>query len=177
MAICPFVRSLLPMAMSLMKDPEELCAKAAASIFSALVRLAPLVKKSVSLPLFEENADSNAELVMDHLIHGKPLPPCEIHPIVAGALNSGGITLRRYQLEGIAWLRFLQTVKLSGALTDAMGLGKTLQSLVGIALAHMDTNCNHSPKSLVVCPTSVVGIGCKKLSASFLEKLFSDHSV
>ena len=54
-------------------------------------------------------------------------------------------TLRPYQLEGVAWLAFLQKAELGGILADDMGLGKTLQTLAGV----------HG-KILVVCPTSVL---------------------
>ena len=67
-------------------------------------------------------------------------------------------------MEGITWLRFLQTVNLNGALCDDMGLGKTLQALIGIALAHYHqaSAFDESQKSdrivsLVVCPASLVG--------------------
>ncbi len=54
-------------------------------------------------------------------------------------------TLRPYQLQGVSWLRFLRQAGLGGLLADDMGLGKTLQAL-----------CVLGPKSLVVCPTSVL---------------------
>ncbi|MGE5419074.1 MAG: SNF2-related protein, partial [Chloroflexota bacterium] len=37
--------------------------------------------------------------------------------------------MRRYQAEGLNWLRFLQTAGLGGCLADDMGLGKTIQAL------------------------------------------------
>ncbi|MBE2250678.1 MAG: DEAD/DEAH box helicase [Myxococcus sp.] len=54
-------------------------------------------------------------------------------------------TLRPYQAQGVAWLQFLQRAGLGGVLADDMGLGKTLQTI-----------CALGPKSLVVCPTSVL---------------------
>ncbi|SEM14464.1 Helicase conserved C-terminal domain-containing protein [Stigmatella aurantiaca] len=54
-------------------------------------------------------------------------------------------TLRTYQLQGVSWLRFLREAGLGGILADDMGLGKTLQTL-----------CVLGPKTLVVCPTSVL---------------------
>jgi hypothetical protein len=38
-----------------------------------------------------------------------------------------GITLRPYQLHGLAWLQYLREHKLAGILADDMGLGKTAQ--------------------------------------------------
>lgn len=54
-------------------------------------------------------------------------------------------TLRPYQVQGVAWLQFLQRAGLGGVLADDMGLGKTLQTV-----------CVLGKKSLVVCPTSVL---------------------
>ena len=38
-------------------------------------------------------------------------------------------TLRSYQLEGFAWLKYLQMNRFGGCLADDMGLGKTIQTL------------------------------------------------
>ena len=54
-------------------------------------------------------------------------------------------TLRPYQLQGVSWLTFLRQTGMGGILADDMGLGKTLQTI-----------CVLGPKSLVVCPTSVL---------------------
>ncbi|ATB44117.1 hypothetical protein CYFUS_009598 [Cystobacter fuscus] len=54
-------------------------------------------------------------------------------------------TLRSYQLQGVSWLGFLKSAGLGGILADDMGLGKTLQTI-----------CTLGPRSLVVCPTSVL---------------------
>jgi hypothetical protein len=157
MAICPFVRSLLPLAMSMMTDPVEQCARTAATIFSCLVQVAPVVSENTSIAIHGLDVDKKAELVMDHLIHGKTLPPCNLHPLIVESLNATNTVLRKYQLEGISWLRFLQTVNLNGALCDSMGLGKTLQALVGVGISHLDTEAGEEPISLIVCPSSVVG--------------------
>ena len=170
MSICPFVRSLLPVAMSLMTDPIEECAKTAATIFSSLVQVAPLVRDSASLSLMKGDVHNRADLVMAHLINGKPLPPCDIHSSILKTLESAGVKLRPYQMEGVAWLRFLQTVRLNGALCDSMGLGKTLQSLLGIALSHVDLEESLNPISLVVCPSSVVGHWVKEVERFFPGK-------
>ncbi|MDD3326111.1 MAG: DEAD/DEAH box helicase [Zoogloea sp.] len=64
------------------------------------------------------------------------------------------ITLRPYQLEGLAWLQHLREHGLGGILADDMGLGKTAQ-----ALAHLLTE-KHAGRlakpALVVLPTSLV---------------------
>ncbi len=54
-------------------------------------------------------------------------------------------TLRPYQRDGVAWLRFLREAGLGALLADDMGLGKTLQTL-----------CAVRGRTLVVAPTSVL---------------------
>ncbi|MBX2802626.1 MAG: DEAD/DEAH box helicase [Myxococcales bacterium] len=62
-------------------------------------------------------------------------------------------TLREYQLDGLAWLRFLRSNRLHGVLADEMGLGKTVQTLAAL----LDTHDPDVPRpSLVVAPTSVL---------------------
>jgi len=130
-AICPFVRQLLRIVMSLMADPVSECAKTATSTFASLVRVAPLVQ-SEHLGTVDicKNGKVQADSVLDHLIHGKPLPPLDLPEEVSAALAKAGVSLRPYQIEGIAWLQFLQSVRLNGALCDSMGLGKC----VGLSL-------------------------------------------
>jgi hypothetical protein len=111
------------MAVSLMTDPVIDCAKEASITFADLARVAPLVRE-VAQVSWSLNMDDHSKSVMDHLIHGKPLPPCEIPSYITGEMQKTGLKLRGYQAGGVAWLRFLQTVKLNGALCDDMGLGK-----------------------------------------------------
>jgi hypothetical protein len=174
MEICSFVRALLPLSMSLMTDPMQECSKIATNLFASLVRVAPLVRKSISVifPGVEEN--SHADSVLDHLIHGKPLPPCKMPVVLMETLKKAEVSLRPYQMEGISWLRFLQTVNLNGALCDSMGLGKTLQALIAVALSHCDAESEtaKSPISLVVCPSTVVGHWMREIERFFPGRVF-----
>jgi len=174
--ICPFVRRLLRLIMSLMADPVTSCARTANSIFARLVRVAPLVRCEMTASQSSKASKTSydADSVVDHLIHGKPLPPYSLPQQIKESLLKGGISLRPYQMEGVAWLRFLQSVHLNGALCDSMGLGKTLQALIGVAISHIDgeVNSKDSPQSLVVCPSSVVGHW-----AAEIEKFFPDRCV
>ncbi len=65
-----------------------------------------------------------------------------------------GLTLRAYQLHGLAWLQYLRAQHLAGILADDMGLGKTAQ-----VLAHLLVE-KHSGRldapALVVLPTSLL---------------------
>jgi SNF2 family DNA or RNA helicase len=74
--------------------------------------------------------DCHSESVVDHLILGKPLPPCTL-PSCSRCTEGRGIALR-YQIENCL-VKFLQTVKLNGILADEWA-GKTLQALVGMAI-------------------------------------------
>ena len=62
--------------------------------------------------------------------------------------------LRPYQIEGLAWLRFLSESGLSGILADDMGLGKTVQALA-FMLGEKEAGRLDQPM-LVVCPKSVL---------------------
>lgn len=65
-----------------------------------------------------------------------------------------GITLRPYQLHGLAWLQYLREHKLAGILADDMGLGKTAQ-IVAHLLVEQQAGRLDLP-ALVVLPTSLV---------------------
>lgn len=65
-----------------------------------------------------------------------------------------GITLRPYQLQGVAWLQYLRAHQLAGILADDMGLGKTAQVLAHILIEKQSGRLNHP--ALVVLPTSLV---------------------
>ncbi len=60
--------------------------------------------------------------------------------------------LRKYQVNGLAWLYSLYQFRLGGILADDMGLGKTHQAL---ALLQAITRPNTTGDFLVVCPASV----------------------
>ena len=173
MEICPFVQALLPIAMSLMADPEDACAKQASQTFAILVRVAPLVRKSATSTWQTYGIDDHSESVMEHLIHGRPLPPCEFPAVLLKEMRTTGISLRSYQEEGIAWLRFLQVTKLNGALCDDMGVGKTIQALAAVALAHIESDTKGIAScSLVVCPSTLVGLWLNEI-----KKFFPSNSI
>jgi superfamily II DNA or RNA helicase len=72
-------------------------------------------------------------------------------PTVPAGLRA---TLRPYQLQGLAWLQFLDGLGAGGVLADDMGLGKTVMTL---SLLQWRRERDGSAPSLVVCPTSVAG--------------------
>ena len=62
-------------------------------------------------------------------------------------------TLRPYQREGVAWLRFLGGLGLGACLADDMGLGKTLQVL---AVLRAEKDDGDRPPSLLIVPASLL---------------------
>ncbi len=66
-----------------------------------------------------------------------------------------GLTLRPYQLDGLAWLQHLRSLGLGGILADDMGLGKTAQAIAHLLAEHRAGRDDRA--SLVVCPASMVG--------------------
>ena len=64
------------------------------------------------------------------------------------------LTLRPYQLHGVAWLQYLRAQNLAGILADDMGLGKTAQVLAHL-LIEKHAGRLDAP-ALVVLPTSLI---------------------
>jgi len=62
-------------------------------------------------------------------------------------------TLRKYQLAGYQWLRFLNEYNFSGCLADDMGLGKTVQTL---SLLQYLKNTKKLGKILLIVPVSAI---------------------
>jgi hypothetical protein len=118
-SVARYVPQLLPASMRLMTDAIRECSKVAASIFAILVRIAPLAAFYISNHADEEERISDR--VINHLILGKPMPPCVLPDAVSSQLKESRTVLRPYQVEGISWLKFLNDVKLNGALCDDMG--------------------------------------------------------
>lgn len=65
-----------------------------------------------------------------------------------------GVTLRPYQLCGVAWLQYLRAHNLAGILADDMGLGKTAQALAHLLIEQQSGRLDRPV--LVVLPTSLI---------------------
>jgi superfamily II DNA or RNA helicase len=65
-----------------------------------------------------------------------------------------GITLRPYQLHGVAWLQYLREHHLAGILADDMGLGKTAQALAHLLIEKQAGRLDLP--ALAVLPTSLI---------------------
>ncbi|QIL83813.1 DEAD/DEAH box helicase [Diaphorobacter sp. HDW4A] len=75
-------------------------------------------------------------------------------PQALSAPEGLAITLRNYQLDGLAWLQYLRANHLGGILADEMGLGKTAQALAHVLTEKREGRLTHP--ALVVMPTSLV---------------------
>jgi superfamily II DNA or RNA helicase len=78
-------------------------------------------------------------------------------PLAQQALDRAGLqlTLRAYQLHGVAWLQYLREQHLAGILADDMGLGKTAQVLAHLLLERQAGRLQGQP-ALLVLPTTLV---------------------
>jgi superfamily II DNA or RNA helicase len=65
-----------------------------------------------------------------------------------------GLTLRPYQLHGVAWLQYLREHRLAGILADDMGLGKTAQVLAHLLIEQQAGRLQQP--ALIVLPTSLI---------------------
>lgn len=65
-----------------------------------------------------------------------------------------GVTLRPYQLHGVAWLQYLREHQLGGILADDMGLGKTAQTLAHLLIEKAAGRLDRP--ALVLMPTSLL---------------------
>ncbi|MBI2686803.1 MAG: SNF2 helicase associated domain-containing protein [Acidobacteria bacterium] len=80
-------------------------------------------------------------------------------------------TMRPYQLEGLAWLLFLESIGLGGCLADDMGVGKTIQMLALLELHRARRAAGESlPPDLVIVPKSLL-FNWEAEAARFTPKL------
>ena len=66
-------------------------------------------------------------------------------------------TLRPYQQQGVAWLRFVTQLGLGACLADDMGLGKTIQVLALLLCLRHEASAQQRAPSLLVIPASLLG--------------------
>ncbi|WKX94873.1 hypothetical protein Q1695_011831 [Nippostrongylus brasiliensis] len=169
------VSLLAPLAFVRMTDKLEEVRDAAGEAFRRMVPLLALEDVTTAVPdLSEElstkriesadfvnvlSAPGRLTLVETSTIHGL----CKT------------IQLRKYQSEGITWLRFLRKFGLHGILADDMGLGKTLQTLCALALSVDNDKCLTSRCSLIVCPRTLVDHWCNEWRRFFPGRKAAKH--
>lgn len=79
--------------------------------------------------------------------------PCRYHaPALSASCSACGISLRRHQRTGAAWLWFA----MKGLLGDSCGLGKTAQLAAVLAMALQTGELNQGNKAVIVCQASAV---------------------
>ena len=81
--------------------------------------------------------------------------PGALDGVDAGAGLQG--TLRPYQQQGVAWLRFVTQLGLGACLADDMGLGKTIQVLALLLCLRHEASARQRTPSLLVIPASLLG--------------------
>jgi non-specific serine/threonine protein kinase len=81
--------------------------------------------------------------------------PGAIDGVESGAGLQG--TLRPYQQQGVAWLRFVTQLGLGACLADDMGLGKTIQVLALLLCLRHEAPTQQQVPSLLVIPASLLG--------------------
>ena len=82
-------------------------------------------------------------------------------PVTAQVIRAAGLTLtlRDYQLDGVAWLQYLREHRLAGILADDMGLGKTVQVLAHLLIEKHAGRLGTEPggrPALIVLPTTLI---------------------
>lgn len=105
---------------------------------------------SVIDDLYEKRDESEIQFELDEkydrLRNFKSIPETEVPKELTHIL-------RPYQVSGLNWLNYLNTVGWGGILADDMGLGKTVQALSMLRHYEME---NKQLKALVVCPTTLI---------------------
>ena len=106
-------------------------------------------------PLFEFTMQKSLRSYMEMLSDKKGLPS-------AGISKQLKAELRPYQEEGYDWLVFMRDNQFGAVLADDMGLGKTVQLITYLLNVHARPETEKP--SLIICPTSVLGTGKRKLN-------------
>lgn len=160
--VVPYIVLLMVPVLGRMADHDSAVRLMATHCFATLITLMPL---EAGIP---DPPELKAELVarreqerrfLEQLLDSSKLEPFKITvPIKA--------ELRKYQLDGVNWLGFLNKYQLHGILCDDMGLGKTLQSLCILATDHHRQEEQYEKSkdpdsvplpSIVICPPTLVG--------------------
>lgn len=93
---------------------------------------------------FDIDMDDSLEAMMSQLVNKESI-------IMLESPKGLLATLRPYQLRGLSWLSYLESLGLSPCLADDMGLGKTMQIISLLLSKPMEL------PALLVAPTSVIG--------------------
>lgn len=108
---------------------------------------APRLQEALQSGSWQRSGEEYLEAWLDRIKNAK-----SIETIAAPA--GLGLTLRPYQLEGLAWLQHLRKHELGGILADDMGLGKTAQTLAHLLVEKYAGRLDRPV--LIVLPTSLI---------------------
>ncbi|KAL8593219.1 hypothetical protein ACOMHN_009874 [Nucella lapillus] len=160
--VVPYIVLLMVPVLGRMADQDSAVRLMATHCFATLITLMPLEAGIPDPPELKPELVARREQerrFLEQLLDSSKLEPFKITvPINA--------ELRKYQLDGVNWLGFLNKYQLHGILCDDMGLGKTLQSLCILATDHYQQqqlyektkNPDSAPlPSIVICPPTLVG--------------------
>lgn len=160
--LLPYVVVLVVPVLGRMSDANEQVRLAASSTFAALIKMVPLdagLPDPPGLPAELLKRRENEREFLAQLLDGNRVAPYDL-PVKVN------VELRKYQRDGVSWMKFLSRFQLHGILCDDMGLGKTLQSICILAASHFEreerfkaTASLDSQRlpSLVVCPPTLTG--------------------
>ncbi|WP_425257226.1 DEAD/DEAH box helicase [Rubrivivax sp. RP6-9] len=108
---------------------------------------ASMAQRAGALGAWQLQGDTGLQTLVQRLRAAGTPPPVDPPPGL-------GLTLRPYQLQGLAWLQYLRAQGLAGILADDMGLGKTAQVLAHVLAEHAAGRLDRP--ALVVLPTSLI---------------------
>jgi SNF2 family DNA or RNA helicase len=182
MQMVPWLPFLLPPVLSCMSDSsshtststadsqKELRALAS-SLFGTIMNLLPVeagVKHPEGMSREMQGRRVEQRAFLRQLLYGASSSSSEEIDIPSGILQKD-IELRQYQKDGVRWMLFLQKYHLHGALCDEMGVGKSGQAAVAMAISIYQrrkqflTATDAASKaasaplpSLILCPSTLV---------------------
>lgn len=168
MSIAPYLVLLVVPLLSRMGDADHAARAAASAAFALYTPLLPLAASTAhndpppGLSQEQISTIRRDTRFLEQLLDNAKLDEYDL------PFTLQGVTLRKYQRDGISWLAFLRRFGLHGILADDMGLGKTIQAAASMAaaVAEYRDKVDDGPQrpSLVVCPPTLVGHWISEIS-------------
>jgi len=159
-ALLPYIVFLIVPVLGRMSDSNAYVRQTMTRCFAVLVKLVPLELGKMEDSGMDEAlvaAKQRERHFLEQLLDGSKLDPFPL-PVKVNA------ELRKYQMDGVNWMAFLNKFHLHGILCDDMGLGKTLQTLCMVSSDHelrkrefaaTGGKAGTAMPSLVVCPPTL----------------------
>lgn len=168
MSMAPYLVLLVVPLLSRMGDADHAARAAASAAFALFTPLLPLAASNAhSDPPPGLSSEQVSTIRRDTRFLEQLLDNSKLDEYTL-PITLQGVTLRKYQRDGISWLAFLRRFGLHGILADDMGLGKTIQAAASVAAAVAEhrNKVDDGPQrpSLVVCPPTLVGHWISEIS-------------